>query len=67
MTASALGSIAKYGGPRCCKRDSFLAIGAAVAYARTYLHVDMEETPVICRHYEKNNQCLGSKCPFFPG
>ena len=44
MTARALESIGKAGGPRCCKRDSFLAILAAVDFTREHLGVEMERS-----------------------
>ena len=37
MTARALDSIGKVGGPRCCKRDSWLAVQAAVDFVREHL------------------------------
>lgn len=32
MTAGALRAIGEIGGPRCCKRDSYLSVLAAVPY-----------------------------------
>ncbi len=64
MTAQALNSIGKIGGPRCCKRDSFLAILAAVDFTREHLGVEMTRTVPICSYSAKNNQCIGRRCPF---
>ncbi len=64
MTASALGSIGEIGGPRCCKRDSYLAIIKAVEFAKEYLNVEMETHGVKCIHSKQNNQCIGKRCPF---
>ncbi len=64
MTARALDSIGKVGGPRCCKRDSFLAILAAVDFAREQLGVEMERTVPLCSYSAQNNQCIGGRCPF---
>ena len=64
MTARALDSIGKVGGPRCCKRDSFLAILAAVDFVQAHLGVEMEHTVPICSHSNRNNQCIGGRCPF---
>lgn len=44
MTARALDSIGRVGGPRCCKRDSWLAILAAVDFVRERLGVEMART-----------------------
>lgn len=64
MTAVSLGEIGKIGGPRCCKRDSFLSILAAVDYVKEHFGVEMERRDVICRYSRFNNQCIGSRCPF---
>ena len=64
MTARALESIGKNGGPRCCKRDSYLAIIEAVKFTSEKLHIDMKQSPVICTHSHLNNQCRQEKCPF---
>ena len=66
MTSRTLASVAKIGGPRCCKRNGRIAILQGVAFAKEKLGVDMESSPVICRHTAENNQCLGHKCPFYP-
>lgn len=66
MTSEALLNVSKHGGPRCCKRDSYLSILAAVAFAREHLGVVMEApTSIICTRSRFNNQCLKSNCPFF--
>ena len=67
MTARALESIGKVGGPRCCKRDSYLAILAAIDFAAEHLHVHMERTMPVCTRSGLNNQCIGKRCPFVGG
>ncbi len=64
MTARALDSIGKVGGPRCCKRNSWLAILAAIDFAREHLGVEMTRTIPICNHSSRNNQCIVKRCPF---
>lgn len=64
MTSSALGAIGEVGGPRCCKRDSYLAIVKAVELVREYLGVEMELGEIKCSHSAHNNQCIGARCPF---
>ena len=66
MTSRALGSIGAVGGPRCCKRNGYLAITEGIRFAAEHLGVQMESSTIICRHTAQNNQCLGSKCPFNP-
>ena len=64
MTAHALDSIGKAGGPRCCKRDSWLAILAAVDFTREHLGVELKKTVPVCPYSARNNQCIGKDCPF---
>ena len=67
MTSEALGRIGKVGGPRCCKRDSYLAILSAISFAKERLGVEMMRTLPVCKHSAQNNQCIGKRCPFFGG
>lgn len=66
MTASALAAIGAHGGPRCCKRDSYLALQAAVDFSARHLGVQMSMGGVRCSRCRMNNQCLGKECPFHP-
>ncbi|MCI5500062.1 MAG: DUF5714 domain-containing protein [Clostridiales bacterium] len=65
MTAKALEGIGRLGGPRCCKRDSYLSLLAAIDFARDHLGVEMDRTQPRCRRSGQNNQCLKTKCPFY--
>ena len=65
-TARALEQVALNGGPRCCKRDSYLSILSAVDFVKANLGVEMERTDVTCSRSQINNQCIGRKCPFSP-
>ena len=65
MTSFALGEIGKAGGPRCCKRDSYIALLCAVQFTREKLGVFMESGPVLCSRSLLNNQCLKHLCPFY--
>lgn len=66
MSACALQKIGETGGPRCCKRDSYLAITAAVQFAKEHLGVEMEQQKIVCRRSAQNNQCITYRCPFSP-
>ena len=65
MTAKSLGEIGNIGGPRCCKRDSYLSILSAIDYVKEHFNVEMEKPIVVCEHSKQNNQCIGIRCPFF--
>ena len=64
MTSAALGAIGEVGGPRCCKRDSYISIIKAVEFAKEHLGVEMELGEIKCVHSAQNNQCIGARCPF---
>lgn len=64
MTSKALEKIGAIGGPRCCKRDSYLSILAAVDFVKEHFGVEMEQTEIVCVHSTQNNQCIGKRCPF---
>jgi len=64
MTAKALERIGTVGGPRCCKRDSYLSILAAVDFVKEHFGVEMDHPEVICGYFSQNNQCIGKRCPF---
>lgn len=64
MTSAALGAIGEVGGPRCCKRDSYLAITKAVEFVKENLGIEMELDKIKCIHSSQNNQCIGVRCPF---
>jgi hypothetical protein len=65
MTARALSVIAEHGGPRCCKRNTFLALREAVAFAREELGTEMELPGEIrCTFSPLNRECRREACPF---
>ncbi|MCX7985499.1 MAG: DUF5714 domain-containing protein [Bacteroidales bacterium] len=66
MTANSLRMIAEAGGPRCCKRDTFIAILEAIDFTETHLNVKMQKSENIrCRYFDNNKQCLFSECMFY--
>ncbi|MDD6189231.1 MAG: DUF5714 domain-containing protein [Clostridiales bacterium] len=67
MTAKALDSIGSVGGPRCCKRDSYLSILAAIDFVKEHLGVEMTATIPVCHRSKHNSQCIGKRCPFCEG
>ena len=64
MTSRSLQAIGNIGGPRCCKRDSYLSILEAVDFVRENFGVAMDCHKVRCTRSSQNNQCLGKRCPF---
>ena len=66
MTSRALAKIGEHGGPRCCKRDSYLAILEAVTFTKEQLGIDMDTHKIVCSRSHLNNQCIQGNCPFHP-
>jgi hypothetical protein len=57
MTAEALSLIAEHGGPRCCKRSTFLAI----KYVNKHLGFDLDED-IKCEFSDLNKECKRKGC-----
>ena len=64
MTAKSLNAIGEIGGPRCCKRDSYLSIQSAIDFVEEHFGVRMGKPKIVCQHAAQNNQCSGKRCPF---
>lgn len=64
MTSKALNEIGTVGGPRCCKRNSFLAILAAIDFVKKNFGIELEKPNVVCGHSSENNQCIKAACSF---
>ena len=61
--AESLKVIAEHGGPRCCKRDTFLALQTAVGFIHHHFDTAILRTgPVECEFSELNKECLECAC-----
>lgn len=65
FTSKALNSLAKVGGPRCCKRDAFLAFVQAVSFINEHYDVKLELDKITCTYSGQNAQCIKTRCPFY--
>lgn len=65
-TSSVIKIMSGIGGPRCCKRNGFLAITYAVQFAEERYGIKMETSQPKCEFSSLNKQCLGPRCPFYP-
>lgn len=68
MTGTALIAMAKIGGPRCCKRNSFIAIEEAAKFTDKHLNVklyDYEKESPVCSFRLRNRECLKDECPYY--
>jgi len=60
LTAESLLTIAEHGGPRCCKRDTFLAIDTVIK------NLNWDNDGVAkCEFSHLNNECLQEDCLYF--
>lgn len=66
MTSRSLNCIACAGGPRCCKRDTFIAIREAVDFVKENLKTEIPLDPEIrCSYSHLNRECLQFGCDFY--
>lgn len=67
ITGKALERIGAVGGPRCCKRDSFLAAQASADFLSGTFGVNLNMPEHIrCTFSHENHECIGNACPFNP-
>lgn len=66
MTAEILAVYARLGGPRCCKRNTWLATLSAAKLSRQRLGVPMKARGARCEFSPRNPDCHKDECPFHP-
>ncbi len=65
LTARCLQAIAEQGGPRCCKRNTFLALAETRRYLAAHHGVTLPgDGRPVCRFSASNRECLLADCPF---
>jgi Family of unknown function (DUF5714) len=64
-TGHALQVIGGVGGPRCCKRTTWLALLSGIRFAREDLGVRLEGRGPRCEFHFRNDDCLERECPFY--
>ena len=67
MTAAALASISSVDGPRCCKRDCYLALQGLIPVIKELTEVDLGRTSTYCGFYNRSRECKKELCPFYHG
>jgi hypothetical protein len=65
-TGRALQVIGEVGGPRCCKRTTWLALLSGIRFAREELGVALTGHGPRCEFHGRNADCLERACPFYP-
>lgn len=67
ITAGIQIRLAKYGGPRCCKRAVRISVYEAVQGMNRYMGCSLPAAMPGCKSYSENQGCQGKKCEFFAG
>jgi hypothetical protein len=65
VTGKTLISIAEHGGPRCCKRDVYLALQSAVRFLNEHMDIGLPLPKVFCEFSENIRECTKFKCPYY--
>ena len=65
MTSRSLQKLGEIGGPRCCKRNSYMSILTAIDYVEELTGIRMHRFGITCTHMSSNSQCIGGRCPFY--
>jgi MoaA/NifB/PqqE/SkfB family radical SAM enzyme/SAM-dependent methyltransferase len=66
-TQKVLEEIASYNAPRCCQRDSWLALKTASAILKEKLGKSMiASRSLVCEQFTKNKECILNRCPLWP-
>ena len=65
LVSNVLLKVSEIGGPRCCKRNGFLAIKTAAEFVSKTYGIDLECDNFSCDFSNKNAQCIKTRCPFY--
>lgn len=68
IVGECLVSISQVEGPRCCKRNSYIALEVGLDFSKVYFNLNLgKNTNIECQHHHRNlKDCKRSACPFFP-
>lgn len=68
LVSQLLADIAHSGSPRCCKRDTRVAMRGAVPHFNALGGPQMGEWDAVpvCATFPQNSACMGARCPFHP-
>ncbi|MFW5702248.1 MAG: DUF5714 domain-containing protein, partial [Bacteroidota bacterium] len=65
IIAVSLKTVAESPGPRCCKRDTYLAIQTAVGYLSSKFGIDLPYSEAKCTFSMRNAACGHEECEFY--
>jgi len=64
--AQTMNVIADIGGPRCCKRNTFIALQQATQFLKEHLNIELSSQDITCTFSQLNKECKKQNCPFYP-
>ena len=66
-STTVLQDIASYNAPRCCQRDSWLALQRAAGLLEEKLGKKLTvAAPIVCEQFRENKECIHGQCPLWP-
>lgn len=67
IVAESLLKMSEINGPRCCKRNCYIALLHGEEFTKAYFGLNLGRTDnITCPHYTRNEECKKKECPFFP-
>lgn len=65
IVANSLKRIAELGSPRCCKRDTYIALEESIEYLRSHYGIDLPVSEPKCVFSLRNRTCKHEECIFY--
>jgi hypothetical protein len=65
LSALALERIKDHGGPKCCKRDTYFSIYAAIDYLKEKYAIDLPQSEAKCTFSLRNKSCGLTQCQYY--
>lgn len=66
-TSTIIKKMSEIGGPRCCKRNAFLALQEVIDFVKRKYNIQLESSDIKCEFSKFNQQCIKKRCPFYIG
>lgn len=64
FTSKAVKRMGEINGPRCCKRDGYISLEAAIDFINENYDVTLGKSAISCDFSPENKQCIGERCPY---
>ncbi|NLO18915.1 MAG: hypothetical protein GX121_03405 [Ignavibacteria bacterium] len=65
LVAESIRRIAEMGGPRCCKRDTYISIQSAVEFLKNHFAIELPTSEAKCTFSLRNKSCKHEECIFY--